>query len=367
MSDAYMWAALGKSLADAGSVMGSFLFKDLAATEDRNARLAARKEELILRLEDKAIAREEAESFKREMAALRGGGDGGGGKGSPGKVEDIAEKGKSEGWLARAAGMTVPELRAFRKISETGDYSAYEKDVSRLTRAPVEGADEYGDAISRKMSELKEVKVKELPPGFKEFVRDKNKALSEIEESWVLRGTYDDVMGGRLKGFHLKAGQEAAASPDKAGILGTAVAVSEGKPLVDIKGDTKFQQYTGESETTPKGRSAIEENLAQAAAAAKSGGDKEFQGLQQERISIDADLRRAQDAVKVLQKELPKGWREDVKELRAKISDLEEYKKGVMGRLRSFTENEGASKGRTPSPPGKRGVWDQSAGKIVWK
>ena len=53
MSDGLIWAGIGKGIADAGSTMGQFLFKDLMAQEDREYKAAARREELAMRLEDR--------------------------------------------------------------------------------------------------------------------------------------------------------------------------------------------------------------------------------------------------------------------------------------------------------------------------
>lgn len=244
MSDGLIWAGIGQGLSTAGSTMANFLYKDIAAQEDREARRAARMEELQMRLADKAEAREFNADLKRELAAMKGGGDGKGGGGL--NPEDYAPGGKMAGMLAGKLGMTEPEYAAFYNARKTGDFSAFEKEETT-----------YGD-----MGEEK--KIKRLPAQFREFFNAKNKALADIEESYALGSRYDDVAKGRQTTFQTETGQGVLAGKVEPGKGGQAVAVSEGKPLVNVEGGMQYNQYTGEGKVTPVGQSQITENLAQA-------------------------------------------------------------------------------------------------------
>lgn len=240
--DGLIWAGIGKGIADAGSTMGQFLFKDLMAQEDREYKAASRREELAMRLEDRERDRE----LRREMAA---GKDGGGGGSSGLKAEDYAPGGKLAGMLAGKLNMTEPEYSAFYNARKTGDFSAFEKDETT-----------YGDFGEEK-------KIKRLPAQFREFFDSKNKALADIEESYALGNRYDDVAKGRQTTFKTETAQGVLGGKIEAGKGGQAVAVTEGKPLVNVEGGMQYNQYTGDSKVTPVGQSQIVENQAQAAQA----------------------------------------------------------------------------------------------------
>jgi len=116
-----------------------------------------------------------------------------------------------------------------------------------------------------------------LPKGFEDEFKAKQKALGNLQEQYALAGKFDDVAKGRQIEFGTKMGQTAFDQPEVAGKAGKAVAVAGGKPLVNVEGGEKYNQYTGESETTPVGKSQITENVAQAgqagALAKKHGKD----------------------------------------------------------------------------------------------
>lgn len=243
MSDGLIWAGIGKGLADAGSTMGQFLFKDLLAKEDREYKAATRAEELRLRMEDRERDRE----LRREIAAGREGG--GGGQGGL-KAEDYAPGGKLAGMIAGKMGMTEPEYASYYNARKSGDMTPFMQESTSTVMD-----DEFGE---------QKLTTKSLPAGFEKEFRSKVKALSDIEESYALGGRFDDVAKGRKTEFQTSTAQGVLSGAIKAGKGGEAVAVSEGKPLIDVKGGEKFSQYTGESETTPLGKSEIQENKAQA-------------------------------------------------------------------------------------------------------
>lgn len=254
--DGLIWAGIGQGIAAAGSTMGQFLMKDLLAQEDREYKAGSRQEELRLRMEDRERDRE----LRREMAALRDGG--GGGSGAAGlKAEDLAPGGKLAGMMAGNAGMTEPEYAKYVAARKTGDMSGFMREET-----------EYGDFGE-------ENKVSKLPKGFEEEYAAKMKTISKLEEQYALGTRYDDVAKGRQTEFATGVGQGILSGKIPMGKGSGAVAGSEGKPVVNVEGGEKYNQYTGESETTPVGKSQITQNLAQAgqagALAKKYGKDIE--------------------------------------------------------------------------------------------
>lgn len=256
--DGLIWAGIGKGIADAGSTMGQFLFKDLLAQEDREYKAASRKEELAMRLEDRERDRE----LRREMAAGKEGG--GGGQGGL-KAEDYAPGGKLAGMVAGKLGMTEPEYAQYYNARKSGDLSPFAKE-STATYLD----NEYGE---------QKVTTKSLPAGFETEFKAKTKALADLEEQYALGGRFDDVAKGRRTEFGTETGKGVLSGNINAGKGGQAVAVAEAKPLMNVEGGEKYNQYTGESTTTPVGKSQITENLAQAgqagALAKKYGKDIE--------------------------------------------------------------------------------------------
>jgi hypothetical protein len=244
--DGLIWAGIGKGIADAGSTMGQFLFKDLMAQEDREYKAASRREELAMRLEDRERDRE----LRREMAAGKEGG--GGGSGGL-KAEDYAPGGKLAGMVAGKLGMTEPEYAQYYNSRKTGDLSPFAKEET-----------EYGDFGEEK-------KVSKLPKGFEVEFKAKTKALADLEESYALGGRFDDVAKGRRTEFGTETGKGVLSGAINAGKGGQAVAVSEAKPLVNVEGGMQYNQYTGDSKVTPVGQSQITENLAQAGQAGALG------------------------------------------------------------------------------------------------
>lgn len=255
--DGLIWAGIGQGIAAAGSTMGQFLMKDLLAQEDREYKAGSRQEELRLRLEDRERDRE----LRREMAALREGGGGGGGGAAGLKAEDLAPGGKLAGMMAGNAGMTEPEYAKYVAARKTGDMSGFMREETQ-----------YGDFGE-------ENKVSKLPKGFEEEYAAKMKTISKLEEQYALGTRYDDVAKGRQAEFATGVGQGILSGAIPMGKGAGAVAGSEGKQILNTEGGETYNMYTGESKTTPVGKSQITENLAQAgqagALAKKYGKDIE--------------------------------------------------------------------------------------------
>lgn len=235
-----IFGALGQSLANIGNTVGNYVMQDIR-DEDRQ-------EERRRELEERRRYEAERDALYRRTAAQQSAPRAGSGPdGIP--IQDLTEGGSNEGLLARRAGMTVPELRALRKFSESGDMSPFGTKVKTLD-------DEYGPMESTA-----------YPPGLDRELKSKAVALAKIEESFVMGGKYDDVTKGRRNQQEVDASDAAIRDPSKAGIIGQGMAAGDAKPLVDVKDGTAFNQYTGVTQTTEKGRSEITENLAQAAKA----------------------------------------------------------------------------------------------------
>lgn len=266
---------IGQAISNFGTNVGNMMFKSIGDEADRDARIAAKKEEWQARLEDRQAARAENNDLKRELATMKleaSGGKGGssGNKGGGIDMEEIKPGGKHEVWAAAKMDMTVPEYTAFYNSLKTGDKSALLQEVTReVPAAPGMGA--YQGQTSDQVSAQK-VTEKVAPPGFEAEYKAKMKKLADLQESYALGGQYDDVMKGRQQGFQTETGQGVLAGNIKPGPAGEAVGVSLGKERMKVEGGEKLNVFTGESSTTPVGKSQINENNAQASKASNAGG-----------------------------------------------------------------------------------------------
>ena len=268
---------VGQAISSFGANIGNLMFKSIGDEADRDARIAAKKEEWQARLQDRQDARQENNDLKRELLEMRL--DAGAVKGSSGKaggkggsninMEDIKPGGSQEVWAAAKLDMTVPEYTAFYNSLKTGDKSAFLQDVTRINVTPAApGMDdptgEMSDAVSRSTAVRTPETIKAPPPGFEAEYKAKMKKLADLQESYALGGQYDDVMKGRQQGFQTETGQGVLAGAIRPGPAGEAVGVSLGKERMKVEGGEKLNVFTGESTTTPKGQSEIQENVAQA-------------------------------------------------------------------------------------------------------
>jgi hypothetical protein len=268
---------IGQAISGFGANIGNLMFKSIGDEADRDARIAAKKEEWQARLQDRQDARQENNDLKRELLEMRL--DAGAVKGSSGKaggkggsninMEDIKPGGSQEVWAAAKLDMTVPEYTAFYNSLKTGDKSAFLQDVTRINVTPAapgmgDVTGEMSDAVSRKTAVRTPETIKVPPPGFEAEYKAKMKKLADLQESYALGGQYDDVMKGRQQGFQTETGQGVLAGAIRPGPAGEAVGVSLGKERMKVEGGEKLNVFTGESTTTPKGQSEIQENVAQA-------------------------------------------------------------------------------------------------------
>lgn len=262
-----VWSALGQGISSLGGTMGSIMARE-ADREDRQEEQRRRDEERRAATERE---NQRNRDLRMELAAGKGSAD------SPLSMADIGEGGKAEGLVARLAGMTVPELRARRKLSETGDTEPFKQDTTQY-KPEVEGEDTT-DAVSRKFAKQMDLTetIRSLPPGFEAEAKAKAQALAKIEESLVLGGKYSSVTQGRVHQQQVDKTEEAIRSPERAGIIGQGVAAGKGNDIVGGDSNVTRNKFTGDTSVTPVGESQRQENLAQAgqaSAAARLSGAK---------------------------------------------------------------------------------------------
>lgn len=268
-----IWAGIGKGIADAGTSIGSSMLRSVADEERQQERMELQRERLeaAQQRQDERLAQSRELTQARLDAKSSGGGSGSGGL----SAAEIGSGGADEGMIARAAGMTVPELRALRNYSQTGNVEPFKRDVTRYGRDQDDGMaganDEYSDAVSRKNAKLTEEKVRELPPGFDQEIRARSKALAKIEESYRLGGKYDDVTKGRLNDQQRDLTSAAVNNPDAAPQVAMGVAAGKGNDMYGGDSNVTRQKFTGQTSATTVGESQIIENKAQAGQAAAAG------------------------------------------------------------------------------------------------
>lgn len=253
----------GQALMNIGSIIGSNMTRSIQEDERQSDRLELQRErerEATERQRERLAAQERQDALYRrtadqQTAAAASRSGGGGGAFSP---ADLAEGGNAESIVAGRMQMTVPELRKLDKAQLTGDASGYRVDVTRTTSPASAGVDPYN------METIQET-VKEYPPGFDKEIRSKFDKLASIRESMRMGKDFKDVTEGRQNEFETRVGEGVLSGEMSMGRGSGAVASMSGKPIVDVKDGTAFNQYTGTSQTTEKGQSEIRENNAQAA------------------------------------------------------------------------------------------------------
>jgi len=256
-----IWSGIGQGIANAGSTIGSFMMRAQERDAEREYRERQAQETRDFRAEQNSLYKRTVEE---QMAGRAGTAK------DPGiQPADLQPGGKYAGMVAGQLDMTENQLADLQQYRKSGDLSKYAKPIGTTLD------DTYGEQT-----------VTEVPQALKEEFKLKAKALSQLEESYALKGSFDDVMKGRNIGFKTGMGQAAFDKPEVAGKAGQAVSASEGKPLINIEGGQQYNQFTGTGSTTPLGKSQIAENQAQAgqagALAKKYGKDIE---------KIDAEIK----------------------------------------------------------------------------
>ena len=263
---------VGQAISGFGANVGNLMFKSIGDEADRDARIAARREEWMARLEDRQLGRTENNDLKRELLEMRldaGGGKSGsssGGKGGGINMEDLKPGGKFEMGVAAQMEMTVPQYTEFYNSMKSGDQSAFLQSVA-ISNKGIGGA---GDEINAAATGTDVGSKKVLPPGFEAEYKAKMKKLGALYESYVLAGHYKDVAQGRQQVFETGIGEgilnKSIVGKD-IGVASQAVGSSLGKESYKVEGGEKLNVFQGDSTTTALGTSQIAENKAQASSA----------------------------------------------------------------------------------------------------
>jgi len=265
---------IGQAISGFGANIGNLMFKSIGDEADRDARIAAKREEWMARLEDRQLGRQENNDLKRELLEMKidaGGGKSGsssGGKGGGINMEDIKPGGSQEVWAAAKMDMTVPEYARFYNSLKIGDRSSFLENLTVSNKGVAGPGDEINAAATG--TDVGSQTTKVLPAGFEDQYKAKMKKLADLHESYALGGHYDDVMKGRQQGFQTGVGEgilnKTIVGKD-IGNASQAVGSSLGKDSFDVKGGEKLNVFTGDSTTTAVGQSEIAENKAQAGSA----------------------------------------------------------------------------------------------------
>lgn len=258
----------GQALMNIGSIIGNNMTRSIQEDERQADRLELQRERAAERAElqrERLAAQERQDALYRRTAEQQTAGrsSGGGGRAREYTPDEQTLMALESGEFSSQA-----DVDKFKAAAKSGDFSGYQREVTRFSRLQDDTAgpnDEYSDAISRKQAMLVEEKVKEYPPGFDKEIQSKARVLANIARESVQGKDLKDVNEGRQKEFELGVGQGVLSGEMSMGRGSGAVASMAGKPIVDVKDGTAFNQYTGTMQTTDKGKSEIRENDAQTA------------------------------------------------------------------------------------------------------
>lgn len=263
-----MAGLIGQAISNIGSTIGNYMMQANLQEDRQEERRREREEDARRQAERDALYRRTADQQTAAAAARSSGGGGNSREYTP----------EEQAVMAVASGRfgSQGDVDKFKSAVKTGDYSGYKQDITK-TRYE-EGFQGAADAVQET--------VKDYPPGFEREVQAKANVLANITRESVQGKNLDDVNKGRRTQQEIEGTDLALREPGKAGLVGQSMAAGAGKPLVDVKDGTAFNQYTAANAPTKKGESEIAENLAQArkalADASRPGGAT---GGQQEKLA----------------------------------------------------------------------------------
>jgi hypothetical protein len=237
------------------------------------------------RLEANSARDAERFATQREIAALKA--DAAAAK-AGGSIK-MDEGSMAEEAAAGRLGITIPELRALRASSRTGDASSFATGVGE----ELDGPTESGGPLNKKTMTAADQK----------WVADKRRALADIQSEFMHGKDYDEVAKGRRTeiGNEVSRGIVGGAiSPEQGG---QTIAATEGKSAYKESGGTVTNEFSGSNKTTAVGDSQVKENEADAAekrfkAAGGVGKDKLIETIDAQRKSIDQEARDLREAKK---------------------------------------------------------------------
>ena len=264
-----IWSGIGQGIANAGSTIGNFMMRSQERDAEREYRERQAQETRDYRDrvdQEKREYRAEQDALYKRTAAQQTEGRAGAGKDPGIQPADLQPGGKYAGMAAGQLDMTENQLADLQQYRKSGDLSKYGKQIGTTLD------DTYGEQA-----------VTEVPQALRDEFKLKAKALSQLEESYALKGSFDDVMKGRNTAFKTGLGQAAFDKPEDAPRAGQAVAASEGKPLINVEGGQQYNQYTNTGSTTPLGKAQINKENAQAAESKQKGDAAETKSERQEK------------------------------------------------------------------------------------
>jgi len=424
-----IWSGIGQGIANAGSTMGSFLMQQQAREAERDYRERLAQETRDFRAEQNALYKRTADDQNAGRA----------GKDQGVQIEDLAPGGRAANMMANKMGMSEAEYEQFYKANKTGDLSRYAKPIGTtlddtygeqtVTEVPQALKEEF--ALKRKtLGELQEsyvlkkdydavMKGREI--GFKtnmgqaafekpEVAPRAGQAVAVAEGKPlydVKDGTQFNQYSGKneatavgssvigenvakagLINFKTGVGQGVLAGTTKMGTGSGAVAASEGKPIINVEGGEQYNQYSGESKTTPLGKSQIAENQAQAgqagALAKKYGKEIEkidaeiaggmFNKNSSERLSsvinsANATIKSLMDGGKGSTKESQAAWQRQYDDAVAVRDQAYSLQKNALEAKNnpSAVRNPGPSTSTSAPAAGKRRSFNQQTGLFEYR
>ena len=254
-----IWSALGQGIANAGSSMSQYMFKDIASDEARQDRMDLQRERIAASEEQKRRDREMRLSIEESRKDRSGGGAAIGFD-----PEDFAPGGKLANLAANKLNLSEAEYKRDWDSFKSGDKSAYE-----VTSQGWIGTDDRSDDPEGELGT-----IKSLPKGFEAEYKAKQKALGDLQEQYALTNRYDDVMKGRQTGFQTGVGEgilSGEITGKEVGRASQAVGSMLGKESYKVEGGEKMAVFTGASDTTPLGSAQVAEAGARAAELGKLG------------------------------------------------------------------------------------------------
>lgn len=264
-----IWSGIGQGIANAGSTIGNFMMRSQERDAEREYRERQAQETRDYRDkvdQEKREYRAEQDALYKRTAAQQTEGRAGAGKDPGIQPADLQPGGKYAGMAAGQLDMTENQLAELQDYRKTGNLNKYGKQIGTTLD------DTYGEQA-----------VTEVPQALRDEFKLKAKALSQLEESYALKGSFDDVMKGRNTAFKTGMGQAAFDKPEDAPRAGQAVAASEGKPLINVEGGQQYNQYTNTGSTTPLGKAQINKENAQAGESKQKGDAAETKSERQEK------------------------------------------------------------------------------------
>lgn len=253
----------GEGLGDVGKMMMYAGLKD-EDREDRDRYYRDRLAAAAALQESKneaAMARVEA-----RLEATRGSGGGSGGKGSGPDgipIGDLERGGRARGLLLERTGLTEDQLTAVEDYMR-GNGERLKKDTQYGERQSVAPDD---DPTLAKNSPVREYTKREYPPGFEAEARDKAHMIGQIRQSLVLGSKADDVAKGEQTTLGTDLARGVVAGTQNPETAAQAIGVTKGEGAYKQGGNTVYNQYSGDAETTEVGESVIDRNTKQGAAA----------------------------------------------------------------------------------------------------